>query len=72
MELSGGDENRADRITWTKSITSAEADRRLARVFYKFEEIDWVPIDQVANEARSKNRPIFAIVSWGATDDQSC
>ena len=51
---------------------SAEANRRLARVFYKFEEIDWVPLDQVLTEARTKKQPIFAIVSWGATDDQSC
>jgi hypothetical protein len=72
MELSGGDEGLAATIQWTASLSRAEADRRLARVFYKFEEIDWLPYDQVAAQARSKNKPIFAIVSWGATDDQSC
>lgn len=72
MELSGGDRGLVDMISWAKSLPPAEANRRLARVFYKFEEIDWVPLDQVVTEARRKDRPIFAIVSWGATDDQSC
>jgi hypothetical protein len=72
MELAGGDGRLADSIDWAKSLPPADAGRRLARVFYKFEEIDWVPLDQVLTQARGKNRPIFAIVSWGATDDQSC
>lgn len=72
MELSGGDGRLADNLIWTESLAPAEAARRLARVFYKFEEIDWVPVDQVLARARAKDRPIFAIVSWGATDDQSC
>jgi hypothetical protein len=72
MELSGGDGRQADNVAWAESLPPAEAARRLARVFYKFEEIDWVPLDQVLGQARSKNRPIFAIVSWGAIDDQSC
>ena len=53
-------------------MTSAEADRRLAKVFYKALEIDWVPFDQVLAQARSRRRPIFALVSWGSIDDQSC
>jgi hypothetical protein len=72
MELSGGDGRLGDDIAWAKSLPPAEAGRRLARVFYKFEEIDWVPFDQVLARARGQSRPIFAIVSWGATDDQSC
>ena len=72
MELTGGDGRLVDAVAWAKSLSSAEAAHKLARVFYKFEEIDWLPFDQVAAQARSKNRPIFAIVSWGATDDQSC
>lgn len=72
MELAGGDERAADAVVWEKSMPPADAARRLARVFYKFEEIDWLPYNQVAARARSANRPIFAIVSWGATDDQSC
>jgi hypothetical protein len=72
MELAGGDGEAAEKVSWTKALTRAEADRRLAKVFYKFLDINWVPFDQVAAQARRRNRPIFAIVSWGAFDDQSC
>jgi hypothetical protein len=72
MELSGGDRRLADNIKWAESLSPTEAGRRLARVFYKFEEIDWAPPDQALARARAKNRPIFAIVSWGAIEDQSC
>jgi hypothetical protein len=72
MELVGGDSGLVDKIPWTRAMTPIEAPARLAKVFYKFQEIDWVPFDQVLTQARSRGRPIFAIVSWGATDDQSC
>jgi hypothetical protein len=72
MELTGGDGGLAEDIRWEAALTSAEANRRLAKVFFKSLETDWVPFDQVLAQARRQNRPIFAIVSWGATDDQSC
>jgi hypothetical protein len=72
MELSGGDGGLAEKVSWTKALTPTEAGHRLAKVFYKFLEIDWVPFDQVAVQAKSRQRPIFAIVSWGAFNDQSC
>jgi hypothetical protein len=72
MELTGGDSKRAENIAWGNAITPAEAQIRLAKVFYKFEEIDWVPIDQALAQARRLGRPIFAIVSWGSFNDQSC
>jgi hypothetical protein len=72
MELTGGDGSRAEKVPWTTAISRAEADRRLAKVFYRFREIDWVPFDEAATRARDKDRPIFAVVSWGSFDDQSC
>jgi hypothetical protein len=72
MELAGGDGDAAEDVPWTRSLTPAEAQHRLAQVFYKFLDIDWVPFDQVLARARGQGRPIFAIVSWGAFDDQSC
>jgi hypothetical protein len=72
MELTGGDSGLTESLRWEGALTSAEAGRRLAKVFYKAQEINWVPFDQVFAKARRQNRPIFAIVSWGATDDQSC
>ena len=72
MELTGGDGALVENIPWTRALTPAEAHSRLAKVFYKSLEIDWVPFDQVLTLARSRDRPIFAVVSWGAFDDQSC
>jgi hypothetical protein len=72
MELTGGDGGLVENTPWTRALSTAEADHRLAKVFYKFLDIDWVPFDQVLAQARSRGRPIFAIVSWGAFDDQSC
>jgi hypothetical protein len=72
MELIGGDAERVNHISWQRSLSPSEADARLAKVFYKALEIDWTPFDQVVTHSRSRNRPIFALVSWGAIDDQSC
>jgi len=72
MELAGGDGGLVHNIPWEKALDLAEAYGRLAKVFYKFLEIDWVQFDQVLAQARSRGHPIFAVVSWGATDDQSC
>ena len=72
MELTGGDGKHDESIAWTSALTMAEAQSRLASIFYKFLDIDWAPIDCAAALASSRNRPIFAVVSWGAFDDQSC
>jgi hypothetical protein len=72
MELVGGDAELASHISWQKALSPSEADARLAKVFYKSLEIDWTPFDRVLTHSRSRNRPIFALVSWGAIDDQSC
>jgi hypothetical protein len=72
MELTGGDPRATDAVSWDKALSPDDAARQLARVFYKFEEIDWVPPDRALARAREKNRPVFAVVSWGSTDDQSC
>jgi hypothetical protein len=72
MELVGGDAGLVESISWAKALTLDEAHTRLAKIYYKFLDIDWVPFDQVLARARSRERPIFAIVSWGSFDDQSC
>jgi hypothetical protein len=72
MELTGGDDGQAESIPWTRALTPAETQSRLAKVFYRFLEIDWMPFDRVLAQARSRGRPIFAIVSWGSFEDQSC
>lgn len=69
MELIGGEDKAG---IWTSEFTPDEARRRLTKVFYKFLNIDWVPLERVVAEAQSRKRPIYGVVSWGALDDQSC
>ncbi|HEV3144653.1 MAG TPA: hypothetical protein VGZ47_12260 [Gemmataceae bacterium] len=71
MELAGGGPV-AEQPPWTKEIPLAAAEHRLANVFYKFLDIDWLPFDEVVAQARRRGRPIFAVVSWGSFQDQSC
>lgn len=72
MELIGGASAMLDKLPWTHALSLAEAERRLERIFYKFREIDWAPFAQAQERARRESRPIFAVVSWGAFEDQSC
>lgn len=72
MELVGGNDKLTEKMTWTTALPTEEARRRLARVFYKFGEIEWVPFDQAVAQSRKQKRPICAVVSWGSIDGQSC
>ena len=49
-----------------------EAYDRLAKVFYKFKEIDWVAFDKVQEAARARKKPILVVVAQGVLDNQTC
>ncbi len=72
MELLATDETDQDEIGWDAAITTEEAHRMLALKFYKFAEIDWLPIDEAVVQAKATHRPIHAILVWGCLDDESC
>ena len=72
MELVGGSLRGLEGVQWTDQISTSQARDKLARVFYKFKEVDYVPFDQALAIARTHNKPIFAFVALGALDDQSC
>ena len=72
MELLATDETDQDEIAWDAAITTGEAHRMLALKFYKFAEIDWLPIDEAVVQAKATHRPIHAILVWGCLDDESC
>jgi hypothetical protein len=72
MELVGGKLQSVEGIRWAEQVDPAEAYAKLTKVFYKFKEIDWLPFDQALGAARSKKKPLFVVVLWGALDDQSC
>ena len=72
MELLTMDETDQNEIAWNISITAEEARRSLEFKFYKFAEIDWMPIDRAVELAKAENRPIHTILVWGCLDDESC
>ena len=59
-------------ITWETAITEGEARKKLATAFYKFAEIEWIPIEDTVELAKETNRPIHALVLFGTFDDESC
>ena len=72
MELLATDVDDQGGIAWDNAITVVEAHKRLELKFYKFAEIDWLPIDVAVAQAEATHRPIHAIIVWGALDDESC
>ena len=72
MELLTTDETDQDEIAWGAAITAKEAHRALELKFYKFVEVDWLPMDKAVAQAKATNRPIHAISVWGCLDDESC
>lgn len=72
MELAGGNLHGIDGVRWEDQIDTLQTHDQLAKVFYKFKEINWVPFQRTQETARAQKKPIFAVVLWGALDDQSC
>ena len=72
MELVAGNLRGLEGLRWGQQIKMDQAHDRLAKVFYKFKEIDFVPFSRALATARARNKPIFAFVALGALDDQSC
>ena len=72
MELFATPTKTPNDIEWEDVITSEEACKRLALKFYKFAKIEWVPIEDALELAKVTNRPIHALVLFGALDDESC
>ncbi len=59
-------------IVWETAITEEEARKKLATAFYKFAKIGWSPIEDAVELAKATNRPIHALVLFGALVDESC
>ena len=72
MELLAADETDKGEIAWDAAITTEAAHRALELKFYKFAEIDWLPVDEAVAQAKATNRPMHAILVWGCLDDESC
>lgn len=72
MDLVGGNRQSVDAIRWSNQVDLAEAHNKLAKTFYKFKEIDFLPFEKTLAAAKAQKKPIFAFVALGSIDDQSC
>ena len=72
MELLATPTQTSDNIKWKDAITPKEARRRLELKFYKFAEINWLPLAMAVAESEKTQRPIHAVLTWGPLGDESC
>jgi len=72
MELSTLSSTPVHEIVWETVIAEEEARKKLATAFYKFAKIEWIPIENAIELAKGTNRPIHALVLFGALEDESC
>ncbi len=72
MELRAGTQDLLKNVEFTASITQAAAERALILRFYKSQQINWVPLDQVLEMAQAHQKPIHVISVDGPLVDESC
>ena len=72
MELRTGTKDFLENVKFSKSITQKAAERALILSFYKSQQINWVPPDQVLEMSKAQQKPIHAISIDGPLVDESC
>lgn len=72
MELRAGTQVLLENVEFTESISQETAEHVLTLRFYKSQQIDWVPSDQVLEMAQTQQKPIHAISIDGPLMDESC
>ena len=72
MELRAGTQDLLENVEFTTSITQEAAERALILRFYKSQQINWVPFDQVLEIAQAQQKPIHVISVDGPLVDESC
>ncbi len=72
MELCSLSEPQPKSIDWETAIAAEEVGKKFENLLYKFTEIEWTPIENAVELAKASNRPIHAVLLFGALDDESC
>ena len=72
MELHTSPTIASKDIKWETAITPEDAHKALELKFYKFAEIDWLPLKEAVMEVEATQRPMHAVIVWGPLDDESC
>ncbi len=72
MELRAGRPDLLKNVEFAEAITQETAERALITNFYKSQQINWVPPDEVLEMAHAQQKPIHAISIDGPLMDESC
>ena len=72
MELRTGTQDLLEKVEFTESISQEAVERALILRFYKSQQINWVPPEQVLEMAQTQQKPIHAISIDGPLMDESC
>ena len=70
--LSHPDRPNYSEMSWDTLHTEEESWKALSLAFYKFQQIDWLDIDEVVARAKENKKPMNIMMMWGVLDDQSC
>ncbi len=72
MELRAGTQDLLKNVEFTASILQETAEHALIQRFYKSQQINWVPPEQVLEMVETQQKPIHAISIDGPLMDESC
>ena len=72
IELLAGTQEVLQEMEFTEAITQVEAEAALAVRFYKFQQINWVSLEEALEMAPVQQKPIHAISIDGSLADESC
>lgn len=72
MELRAGTQDLLENVEFTASILQETAEHALIQRFYKSQQINWVPPEQVLEMVETQQKPIHAISIDGPLMDESC
>lgn len=72
IELKGGEPMVLQDTEFALSITQAEAENKLLKLFYKSQQVNWVPFEDAINLARVQQKPIHVLSIDGPLDDEAC
>ena len=72
MELRVGTRDLLENIDFTESMPQEAAEHALIQLFYKSQQINWVPPKQVLEMAQAQQKPIHAVSIDGPLMDESC
>lgn len=72
IELNSGKRIAESDSEYALSITQEDVEKKLIKLFYKSQQINWVPFEDAVKLAQKQQKPIHALSIDGPLDDEAC